>query len=129
MVYAAIDAHDAAHPRCRDLLESIDEPLVLPAPVVVEVDWIGTLRREPMVRDGLLGGIADGSLHVENLSSADYARIRDLCRQYDDLPLGLVDASVIAVAERLGERTVATLDHRHFSVVRPRHIRTLTLVP
>lgn len=46
-----------------------------------------------------------------------------------DLPLGFVDASVVAVAERLGERQVATLDRRHFSVVRPRHVKAFRLVP
>jgi predicted nucleic acid-binding protein len=55
--------------------------------------------------------------------------VRELCRRYEDLPLGLADAAVIAIAERLGERSIATLDHRHFSVVRPRHVRSLSLLP
>ncbi|MDQ3092152.1 MAG: VapC toxin family PIN domain ribonuclease, partial [Actinomycetota bacterium] len=45
------------------------------------------------------------------------------------LPLGTVDASVVATAERLGIAEVATLDHRHLSVVRPRHVDALTLLP
>jgi len=49
--------------------------------------------------------------------------------RYNDLPLGMVDASVIALTERLGADTVATLDHRHFEVVRPRHVQRLHLVP
>jgi predicted nucleic acid-binding protein len=66
---------------------------------------------------------------VIDLSPTDYTRIRELCRQYQDLGLGMVDASVVAVAERLGEETIATLDHRHFSFVRPLHIDSFTLVP
>jgi predicted nucleic acid-binding protein len=66
---------------------------------------------------------------VEPLNAEDYARIRLLLRQYADLPLGLVDASVVAVCERLGERKVATLDHRHFGVIRPAHTRSLRLLP
>ena len=46
-----------------------------------------------------------------------------------DLPLGTVDASVVAAAERLGITEVATVDHRHFSVVRPSHIDAFTLLP
>jgi predicted nucleic acid-binding protein len=40
-----------------------------------------------------------------------------------------VDASVVAVAERLGIGTVATLDRRHFTVVRPRHVDMFELLP
>jgi hypothetical protein len=47
----------------------------------------------------------------------------ELVGTYLDLPLGIVDAAVIAIAERLGLTEVATVDHRHFSVVRPRHSR------
>jgi uncharacterized protein len=52
-----------------------------------------------------------------------------LVEQYADLPLGAVDASVIALAERLGIPEVATLDRRHFSVVRPLHVPTFHLLP
>ncbi|GAA5767182.1 hypothetical protein Aros01_03684 [Streptosporangium roseum] len=53
----------------------------------------------------------------------------ELVEVYADLPLGVVDASVIAVAERLGLTEVATLDRRHFTVVRPRHVDAFTLLP
>ena len=50
-------------------------------------------------------------------------------RAYADLGLGLVDASVVAIAERLGATTIATLNHRDFMVVRPRHIVAFELLP
>jgi uncharacterized protein len=53
----------------------------------------------------------------------------DLVDTYADLPLGASDASVIAVAERLGVTTLATLDQRHLRVVRPHHVETFTLLP
>jgi predicted nucleic acid-binding protein len=49
--------------------------------------------------------------------------------KYADLPLGTVDASVVAAAERLDLRTIATFDRRHFGVVRPRHLDSFELVP
>lgn len=52
-----------------------------------------------------------------------------LVKTYADLPLGAVDASVITVAERLGISRVATLDRRHFTVVRPKHVPALELLP
>jgi predicted nucleic acid-binding protein len=47
----------------------------------------------------------------------------------NDKELGAVDASVVAIAERLGVREIATLDRRHFSVVRPRHADVFSIVP
>ncbi len=63
------------------------------------------------------------------MTAADYARMADLVVRYASLPLGTTDASVIAVAERLGLTEVATLDRRHFTVVRPKHVDALTLLP
>ncbi|GDY33122.1 hypothetical protein GTS_47550 [Gandjariella thermophila] len=56
-------------------------------------------------------------------------RMAQLVKTYADLPLGAVDASVITVAERLGISRVATLDRRHFTVVRPKHVPALELLP
>jgi predicted nucleic acid-binding protein len=53
----------------------------------------------------------------------------ELVTTYGDLPLGTTDASVVAIAERLKLTEVATLDHRHFTVVRPTHVKALTLRP
>jgi predicted nucleic acid-binding protein len=77
----------------------------------------------------LLDAIAEGELRLEDLERNDYARTSELVTIYADLPLGMVDASVVAVAERLDVREVATIDHRHFSVVRPRHVDAFTLLP
>ena len=60
---------------------------------------------------------------------SDWGRIAELVWHYRDLRLGTVDASVVTAAERLGVREVATLDRRHFGVVRPRHCATFTLLP
>jgi uncharacterized protein len=60
---------------------------------------------------------------------SDWPRIAELTEQYADLRLGIVDASVIALAERRQLDTIATLDHRHFGTIKPRHIDAFTLVP
>lgn len=66
---------------------------------------------------------------MEPVAAADWLRIAELVARYDDLPLGTVDASVVAAAERLGVHEVATVDRRHFSVVRPAHADAFTLLP
>jgi predicted nucleic acid-binding protein len=53
----------------------------------------------------------------------------ELVDTYRDFPLGTVDATVVACAERLGISDIVTLDHRHFRVVRPGHVKDFTLLP
>jgi uncharacterized protein len=77
-----------------------------------------------------LQSLADGDFTpVDLTTSADFARMADLVNTYESIPLGTTDASVVTVAERLGLTDVATLDRRHFTVVRPRHVDALTLLP
>lgn len=77
----------------------------------------------------LLRELEASSLSLESFAPADLGRIAELIETYATLRLGTVDASVIAVAERLGATTIATLDRRHFAVVRPRHVDAFDLVP
>jgi len=126
---AALDVNDLDHERCRDFLADAPEQIVVPAPVVVELEWMTTSRVGRDEFDDFLDDVETGRVRVEPLNAEDYARIRVLLRTYADFPLGLIDASVVAICERLGEHKVATLDHRHFSVIRPKHARSLRLLP
>lgn len=76
-----------------------------------------------------LGDLASGALAVEPVAAADWLRIAELVWEYRDLPLGTADASVVAAAERLGIQEIATLDRRHFSVVRPTNVPSFELLP
>lgn len=85
------------------------------------------LGTDPEVR--FLGDLAGGALICEAVRAGDWLRIAELVSQYRDLPLGTVDASIVAAAERLRTTTIATLDRRHFSVVRPAHTPAFELLP
>lgn len=128
VVYAALDPSERDHTRCSDLVTS-GSAVALPAPVITETCMLGRSRGNSRAVDALLGSVVDGTVVVVDLEWADYARVRELVSQYSDLPLGFVDAAVVAVAERLEETTIATLDRRHFSVVKPVHCGAFTLVP
>jgi predicted nucleic acid-binding protein len=128
-LYASLDRDDADHHACRRLIEIADEPLIIPAPVLVEVDyWIHT-RLRPDVLVALLDDIADGAYAVVDLRSEDYRRVRELCDRYADADVGFVDAAVLAIVERLDEPKLVTLDRRHFRFLRPRHVDALRLLP
>ncbi len=77
----------------------------------------------------VLNDVKSGALAVEALIASDYDRVGELMTTYSNLRLGLVDAAVLAIVERLREPKLATLDHRHFAVIRPRHIKALELLP
>lgn len=126
---ATANARDQHHTICQDLLESHDGPVLVPAPVVVEVCQLLASRRGADSEAAFLASIAAGELEVIDLQQADYTRAAALVTQYADLPLGAVDATVIAVAERLQITDIATLDRRHFTVVRPAHVDAFTLLP
>ena len=128
-LYASLDRSDADYEPCRRLIESAVEPLVIPAPVLVEVDYWIHARLHPGVLVALLDDILAGAYRVEDLRPADYRRVRALCDRYDDADIGFVDAAVLAIVERLDEPKLATLDHRHFGMLRPRHVNALTLLP
>jgi uncharacterized protein len=128
-LYAAMDRADADHTVCAELLTGSAERLLVPAPVVVEVDWLAGNRLGLEPFSAFLADIADGAIAVIDLVRADYVRVRELLTRYADLRLGFVDAAVVAVVERLGEHKLATLDHRHFGTIRPRHVEALELLP
>jgi uncharacterized protein len=76
-----------------------------------------------------LGDLAAGTFAIEPVPAGDWLRIAELVATYRDLPLGTVDASIVATAERLAISDIATVDRRHFGVVRPAHADGFTLHP
>lgn len=102
---------------------------LLPATVAAEVGYMLDRLGGPQREAGFLAGVAEGAFELVDLTKADYARMAELVYQYDDMHLGTTDASVIALAERLKITEIATLDRRHFTAVRPRHIEAFALLP
>lgn len=126
---AALDAADPDHQTCADLLTTATEDLVVPTLVLAELDYWCHTRLTGTAWRTFLTDVLDGVYRTEHPTIPDLARCNDLQEQYADLTLGVVDASVIALTERLHEPKVATLDHRHFATVRPAHVTALTLLP
>jgi predicted nucleic acid-binding protein len=87
--------------------------------VITEVAYLLGTRLGPDAEVRFLGDLAAGNLIPEPVAAGDWLRIAELVSRYRDLPLGTADASVVAAAERMGAKQVATFDRRHFSVVQP----------
>jgi len=103
--------------------------MLVPAPIVAEIGYLLAAKAGAKTEAGFLRALAVGDFVSIELMNTDYHRMADLVEQYADLPLGTSDAAVVALAERTNVTEVVTLDRRHFTVVRPRHIKTFTLLP
>ncbi len=128
-IVALLDAADPEHDRCVALVEQTREDLVVPAPVLVEVDYWLLKLYGPEPWQVFVEDLARGAYRLHQLDQRDLVRAAELERTHESLDLGLVDAAVVATCERLGETKVATLDRRDFSAVRPRHCDALTILP
>ncbi len=128
-LYAYVDADDAHHHASLELLETHPGPLVVPTLVITEVVYLLGSRLGADAEVRFLGDLAAGHFAVEPVAAPDWLRIAELVARYRDLPLGTADASVVAAAERLGAETIATVDRRYFSMVRPRHVGSFALLP
>jgi predicted nucleic acid-binding protein len=130
VLYALADRRDSHHAECVRWLVTARGPLVVPPPVIAEACYLIGRHLGAEAEASFLDALGPGQPFVlGDLVTADVARMSELVRQYADLPLGGTDAAVIAVAERLGAVEVATVDRRHFSVVRPKHVAAFMLVP
>jgi hypothetical protein len=128
-LYAAAARRDKHHERSVELLSTTPRPLLVPALVVTEVSYLLADRLGPHAELAFARSLAEAELVVEPVLDSDWGRIADLTEEYLDMPLGMVDASIVALAERRGLDVLATLDQRHFRAVRPRHVEAFTLVP
>jgi predicted nucleic acid-binding protein len=111
------------------LLESHPGPLLVPQLVITEVSYLIETRLGWTAEVRFLGDLSSGNFSTAPVLPGDWIRIAELVARYRDLPLGTVDASVVALAERLGLEVIATLDRRHFTVVRPKHVRAFEILP
>lgn len=127
VIYALADRDDAWHRRCVDYVGGLREPVLTTITVIPEAAYLIRDRLGRKAEQSLIRSIADRELDVEDLSDADWARAAELMLKYPDI--GFVDASVVAVAERLRLVSIATTDRRHFASIRPRHRDSFELRP
>ena len=116
-VVALIDADDRHHAALRDAYEHDPDAWVLPWAILPEVDHIVASKVSAAAARAFRKDLAASAFEVEWGSAGDFARAAGLDARYAALRLGLVDAVVMAVAERLGARAIATLDVRDFGAV------------
>ncbi len=126
---AAADRRSDRHSDCAQVVRVHRGELASTVPVIAESSWLILDRLGADAQAAFLRMVTVSLLRVVDLSGADWSRCVELVEIYADLRLDLMDSSIVAVAERLGVSTVATLNHRDFAVVRPRHLAAFELLP
>ena len=124
-----LNRKDPDHESCAALLGTRTDDLFVKPYVLTEACYLIGKYVGAEAEINLVEAVAAGDLIQTDVLAADLARIAELVRQYRSFPLGVADASVVALAERLCITEVATLDHRRFRAIMPRHCQALTLLP
>ena len=128
-VYSLADRDDAAHDAVREYFAGADDTFVVPVIILPEVDYLVTSRLGIATEVATLRALSGERFRLEGLSGVDLRRALDLIEQYADSNIGLVDASIVAIAERLRITRILTLDQRHFRMFRPKHCAAFEIVP
>jgi predicted nucleic acid-binding protein len=123
------DANDPHFTRIDELLRTLDGPLIIPAPVTAEVDYLLGQRVGRGPRRNFIADLAAGRFTVACLEQEDYATIGELDSRYADLELGLADCALIVIADRYKTNRILSFDERHFRAVIPLQGGAFTILP
>lgn len=126
---SALDESQRYHHDCARLLGSSTEPLLLSPFVLAELDYLLMRHVDQDAQSGLLEDVARGAYQLEPFDHLDVARAREIIVKYEDLDIGLADASIVVLAERYAIAEVLTLDQRHFRAMRAGPRKRFRLLP
>lgn len=124
---ALIHIDDEHHLRCRDVLASLQEPMLTVWPAFTEAMHL--LGFSHTGQDALWALLESDALRMSDLTVDDCRRMRELMKKYRDLPMDLADAALVRVAEREEIPRIFTIDRCDFTVYRPQGIRRFEIVP
>lgn len=128
-LYAMADRDDDWHYRTVRFLQLSRDEIIVPVSVLPEAAYLLAAHLGAKAEQRLVQSIVTGEMEVEELTIPDLRRSLELMRRYEDAQIGFVDATVIAIAERLKLKRILTTDRRDFSLMRPRHCKQFELLP
>ena len=126
---AFFDRNEPDHAAVTRVILESDEPLVVSPYVVAELDYLVATRHCTAAELAVLGELAGGAWELPGLDADDLGLARRIIDRYSDQSIGVADASIVVLADRVGTRTIATLDRRHFEVLRPLSGGRFLIVP
>src|ERR1051326_3981777 len=128
-ILAFFDRDEPDHPALAAVLSRASEPLVVSPYVLAEVDYLIGSRLGVAAEAAALRELAGGAWDPPAIDSDDLTRTLPIIERYADHAIGVADASNVVLADRYRTTTIATLDRRHFSILRPLSGGYFALVP
>lgn len=129
IIFALFDQSDRWHNRAQTFVDSYPGRLIVSASVLPEAAYLANKYLGAEAEADMVMAVSQGEFVIENLLKTDYARACVLMKQHQRMNIGFVDASNVAICERLKLADFATVDRRHFSAIRPSHRAALNLLP
>ena len=125
-IISMLDVYDSSH---KAVTGFWGQRLVLPVTLLAEIDYLVTKKLGAHVTRAFFAGIENGDLELLGFDNDDFKRANAIMAKYPDVPLGIADASVMALADRYEIQKILTLDRRHFSLVKPLKMPYFELLP
>ena len=119
-VYALYDSGDKHHAPVKRVIDRERSPFVIPAATLAEIDYLLSEFLGTDAELDFLDALSDGFYALEPPTAEDLGYCRRVISDYRDLKIGLADASVMALAERLNVNRILTVDLRDFRAVKPK---------
>ncbi len=126
---ALFNRREPSHSAVAQFVEELDSPLVVSPFVLAELDYLVATRMGVHAERAVLEELAGGAYDLASMDAGDVQKCTELINTYDDLQIGLADASLVVLAERYDTASILTLDHRHFNVILPLTGGHFTLAP
>ena len=126
---AMTNVNDRNHSRVLEVAKNIDDSLILPVTVLPEVSYLIGSRLGYTAMQRFLSGLVTGNVTLETVTITDLKRVTEILEEYADSRLDFVDATIVAIAERLKVTRVLTLDRRDFTIIRPHHHSHFEILP
>ncbi|MGG6268520.1 type II toxin-antitoxin system VapC family toxin [Leptolyngbya sp. AN03gr2] len=127
-VVALTNLADTRHTEVRAVYTRYTQ-ILLPQTALVEIAYLLGRDAGIQVVVAFLQGLPASRFILTELISEDISRIGEILTQYADSKVDFVDASVMAIAERLNIKTILTIDQRDFRLFRPKHCQSFTILP
>lgn len=128
-LFALTNSNDQNHSACVAVARTIKGRLIVPVTVLPEIAYLLEDRLGHHVMRQFVQQITQPTWSVEPLQNKDLLRAAALLEAYADTRLDFVDATLVAVAERLNVSRLLTLDQRHYRTIRPAHCKAFEILP
>lgn len=129
ILLAVANRNDHWHDQAVEVLLAHRHEMIVPAPVVIETAWLIARELGNAAEAAFVAAAGRSEFRIVDLTPLDYLRASEILTGYAENNFGLVDACVMAIAERYEVTTIATINARDFRIVRPAHCDAYTLVP